>query len=318
MNPMFRLTNVTKRFGKQLVLDNVSLEAPPGVVIALLGENGAGKTTSIRILLGLLEADAGESEVLGLDSRQQGIEIRRRVGYVPDRPVLYGWMTVDEVGWFAAGFHGPRYHETYRRLVGQFSLPLDKKVKTLSKGMLAKVSLAVAMAHEPELLILDEPTSGLDPVVRREFLSSMVDVAAEGRTVLLSSHQIHEVERVADIVAILRGGKLIAVERLDELKREVREVTVVLNEGVAEPSLAPGTIISKQRSGPQWRALVRGVRDDDLLRLRASDAVIRIDVRTPSLEEIFVGYLHPDRVPGASGTWERDQDPTEAPAEVAP
>lgn len=318
MNPMFRMTRVTKRFGRQLVLDDVSLEAPPGVVIALLGENGAGKTTSIRILLGLLEAGTGDAEVLGLDSRHQGTEIRRRVGYVPERPTLYGWMTVDEVGWFAAGFHGPRYHETYRRLIGQFGLPLDKNIKSLSKGMLAKVSLAVAMSHEPELLILDEPTSGLDPVVRREFLSSMVDVAAAGRTVLLSSHQIHEVERVADLVAIIRGGKLIAVERLDDLKRDVREVTVVLSEGVAEPALVPGAIISKQRSGPQWRAIARGVRDEDLVRLKASDAVMRIDVRTPSLEEIFVGYLHPDRVPGASGVWPKERDVAEAPEEVVP
>ena len=300
---MFRLSNVTKRFGTTVALDEVTLEAPPGTVVALLGENGAGKTTSIKILLGLCDPDSGEAEVLGLKSRRQGREIRRRVGYVPDRPQMYGWMTVDEAGWFAAGFHEPSSYMQFCKLVKRFELTPNQKLKTLSKGQLAKVSLAVSMAHEPELLILDEPTSGLDPIVRRDFLSSMSDVAAEGRTVLLSSHQIHEVERVADIVAILRHGKLVVSERLDDLKQSVREVTLTLPSSSPDPVSFPGKLISQQRIGQQWRALVRDVTDDDLLSLQARADFARVDVRVPSLEEIFVGYLHPDKVPGAGGTW---------------
>ncbi len=303
MKAMFRLHDVTKRFGRTVALDDVSLEAPPGTVVALLGENGAGKTTSLKILLGLSDADGGEAEVLGLNSRRQGREIRRRVGYVPDRPQMYGWMTVDEAGWFAAGFHGPNTYSQYCKLVKRFELSPSQKLKTLSKGQLAKVSLAISMAHEPELLILDEPTSGLDPIVRRDFLSSMSDVAAEGRTVLLSSHQIHEVERVADIVAILRKGKLVVSERLDELKQSVREITLTLPAEAPLPTDIPGRLISQQRIGQQWRALVRDVEVDDLLSLQARADFARVDVRVPSLEEIFVGYLHPDKVPGAGGTW---------------
>ena len=217
-------------------------------------------------------------------------------------------MTVDEAGWFAAGFHEPPTYARYGELIRKFELVSKQKLKTLSKGQLAKVSLAISMAHEPQLLILDEPTSGLDPIVRRDFLSSMADVAAEGRTVLLSSHQIHEVERVADIVAILRHGKLVVNERLDQLKLAVREITLTLPHGSPDPAEVPGTIISQQRIGQQWRALVRDLDDGALLNLQASNDFARVDVRAPSLEEIFVGYLHPDRVPGAGGLWLKDDE----------
>src|SRR5687767_1301763 len=224
MNPVIELNNVIKLYGQHAALDHVSLEVPAGVVFALLGENGAGKTTAIRLMLGLTEATAGEVRVLGLDSRRDGLEIRRRVGYLPERPTLYEWMTAAEIGWFTAGFYGDGFEHHYRTLIEGFRVPLDRKLSQLSKGMRAKVALSLAMAHSPELLILDEPTSGLDTMVRREFLESMVDIAAEGRTVLLSSHQIGEVERVADIVAIIHAGRLLVVERLDTLKATTRQL----------------------------------------------------------------------------------------------
>jgi ABC-2 type transport system ATP-binding protein len=267
------------------------LEVPAGVVFALLGENGAGKTTSIRIMLGLAEADSGQAEVLGLDSAKQGLEIRQRVGYVPERPTLYEWMTVEEIGWFTAGFYGGGFLPEYQRLIAQFGLPARKKLKTLSKGMYAKVVLALALAHQPELLILDEPTSGLDALVRREFLESMVDRAAQGQTVFLSSHQIVEVERVADIVAILCKGKLLLVEPLDKLKADVRRLTVTLKDEASAPPHFGGQILSQRRKARQWQALVRGTTDEQLAVLRGNGAVEDIDVHTPSLEDIFVAYM---------------------------
>ena len=162
--------------------------------------------------------------MLGLDPTRQGLEVRRRVGYVPEVPVLYDWMTVAEIGWFASAFHldaegtTSSYQYRYAELARGFDLPARKKIKALSKGMRAKVSLALALASDPSLLILDEPTSGLDVLVRREFLESMVDLAGAGRTVLLSSHQIGEVERVASHVALLHRGKLVLAEPLDELE----------------------------------------------------------------------------------------------------
>ncbi len=297
MTSVLRLDKITKWYRDQLALDNVSLEVPPGVVVALLGENGAGKTTALKILLGLVDADAGQAEVLKLDSRTQGDEIRRLVGYVPERPTLYEWMTIAEIGWFAAGFYRAGYLAMYRDLVGQFELPESRKIKDLSKGMRAKVALALGMAHEPELLILDEPTSGLDPLVRREFLESMVDVAAGGRTVLLSSHQIGEVERVADIVAILKNGKLLAVERLDDLKSQTRELTLTLNNGAPYLSDVPGQVISRREHDRQWRLLVRHLDENRLESFRSLAQVRDVEVRTLNLEEIFVGYMRAGEEP---------------------
>jgi ABC-2 type transport system ATP-binding protein len=291
MKPVIRLDKVTKRFRGELALDNVSLEVPPGVVFALLGENGAGKTTAIRILLGLLEADAGQAEVLGLASDRQGLEIRRRVGYVAERPTLYDWMTVAETGWFAAGFYPDGFLTHYQQLVRQFELPGHRKLKALSKGMRAKVALAVAMAHDPDLLILDEPTSGLDTLVRRQFLESMVDRAAAGKTVFLSSHQIGEVERVADIVAILHDGKLVLVEPLDVLKSQICELTITLQGDSLDLPPIAGQLLSQHRRARQWQLLVRGLADDQLAALENHPAIQTVDARTPSLEEIFVAYM---------------------------
>jgi len=305
MNPVLRLNKVSKRYRGQTALDDVSLEVPPGVVVALLGENGAGKTTTLKILLGLIAADSGEAEVLRLDSRTQGEEIRRRVGYVPERPTLYEWMTIAEIGWFAAGFYPAGYLQKYRELVQEFELPADRKVKQLSKGMRAKLALALGMAHEPELLVLDEPTSGLDPLVRREFLESMVDVAAAGRTVLLSSHQIGEVERVADIIAILKQGKLVAIERLDDLKNQTRELTLTTNNGKPYLSDVPGEVISGKEQDRQWRLLVKNLDESRLETFRSLAQVRDVEVRTPNLEEIFLGYMRIDEEPPRGKETER-------------
>jgi ABC-2 type transport system ATP-binding protein len=294
MKPVFRLDHIVKRYGRQTALADLSLESPAGQVVALLGDNGAGKTTALRILLGLIEPDEGRSEVLGMDSRRHGEEIRRRVGYVPERPTLYTWMTVAEIGWFAAGFYPSGYLSKYQELVRGFQLPLDRKLKALSKGMLAKVSLALAMAHEPELLVLDEPTSGLDPLVRREFLESMVEVAAAGRTVLLSSHQLAEVERVADAVAVLKQGQLVLYERLDDLKSRIRELTVTFVNGSSQLPALPGTLIRSDGEDRQRRFLIRDLQEGDLETLRGDAQVRHVEVHHPSLEEIFVGYLRGD------------------------
>lgn len=291
MSTAIRLDHVTKRFGSQLALNDVSLEVAPGTVFALLGENGAGKSTTIRLLLGLVEPDSGHASVFGMESVTHSQEIRRCVGYVAERPTLYDWMTVDEIGWFTAGFYGGSFQTTYNELVQRFTLPRNKKLKTLSKGMRAKVALALSMGHDPDLLILDEPTSGLDTMVRRDFLESMVDRAALGKTVFLSSHQIHEVERVADIVGIMRSGQLIVVERLEKLKAEVQELTVTFSDSSGVPPLVAGELLRQQRRSRQWQLLVRNGERESIQQLSDYESVQNIEIRTPSLEEIFVAYM---------------------------
>ncbi len=291
MSNVIEIASVTKRFGRQTAVENVSLDVPRGVVFALLGENGAGKTTLVRMLLGLLELSAGQIKTLGLDSNRQGLAIRRRVGYLSERPTLYDWMTAAEIGWFTAGFYPDGFEFQFRKLVEQFSVPLDRKLSQMSKGMRAKVALSLAMAHRPELLVLDEPTSGLDTLVRREFLESMVDIAAEGRTVLLSSHQINEVERVADIVAIMRAGRVLLVERLDELKSRTRELTITVAENSFSPPPVAGEVVRSRRRTRQWQLLIRGADDEQLSTLGSQQGIVAVESRTPTLEEIFVAYM---------------------------
>jgi ABC-2 type transport system ATP-binding protein len=291
MSDVIEFVGVSKHYGRATALADVSLQVPAGVVFAVLGENGAGKTTSIKLMLGLTEPSAGEVRVLGLDSRRESLAIRRRVGYMPERPTLYEWMTAAEIGWFTAGFYGEGFEHRYRSLIDGFRVPIDRKLSQLSKGMRAKVALSLAMAHSPELLVLDEPTSGLDTMVRREFLESMVDIAAEGRTVLLSSHQIGEVERVADIVAIMHAGRLLVVERLDVLKQSTRQLAVTVAESATPLPRIEGQTIYARRRGRQWEVLVRGIDDLPIEALRFAPGVIAVESRTPSLEEIFVGYM---------------------------
>lgn len=292
MTPAIQLNGISKRFGKTVALDDVSFTVPQGVVCAVLGANGAGKTTAIRILLGLESPDKGKSEVLGMSSAKQSLDIRRRVGYVAEKPPLYDWMRVGEIGWFAAGFYPPGFQVTYSSYIAKFGLDPKQKIKTLSKGMRSKVALSLALAHTPDVLILDEPTSGLDPLVRREFLESMADVAAAGRTVLLSSHQVNEVERVADMVAILLGGKLIAFESLDDLKRGVKEVVATLPAVDSTPPEIPGQVVAHAKFGCDHQWMVRNLDEDRL----HDSSTGPFTVRSPSLEDILLVMLRESRI----------------------
>jgi ABC-2 type transport system ATP-binding protein len=297
---VIRIEGLVKRYRGQAAVDRLTLEVPEGSVFGLLGENGAGKTTTLQALLGLIRPNSGRLEVLGLDPSRQGFEVRRRIGYVPESPVLYDWMTVSEIGWFAAAFHldadgsTAGYQARYAELVRGFELPPKRKIKALSKGMRAKVSLSLALASDPPLLILDEPTSGLDVLVRREFLESMVDLAGAGRTVVLSSHQIGEVERVASHVALLHKGKLILAEPLDDLKAHTFLILVTFasrDHPEAPPEGRGLELIDAEDAPRQARWLVRAADRSACEALRALPGVEGLEIETPSLEEIYIGYM---------------------------
>ena len=256
MQSVISLQNVSKRFANTQALDEVTLDIPQGVVFALLGENGAGKTTMIRILTGFEKPDSGTATLLGSNCAKQGLEIRRKIGYVSDAPALYEWMTAEEIGWFTSAFYDDAFPDRYLELITAFDVPAGTRLKSLSKGQRAKVALALATAHDPELLILDEPTSGLDPMVRRKFLESMVDRAAMGRTVLLSSHQINEVERVADWVGIVHQGKMKLVQPLDVLRQSTYIVTATIDDPAATVALPPGEVLTESQNGRQMRCLL--------------------------------------------------------------
>lgn len=303
MNPIqFDSVSKTYRSGlfrtsKTNALEDVSFSVPSSSVTAVLGANGAGKTTAIRCLLGLERPESGSIGVLEMDPIKDGLEIRQRVGYVAEKPALYEWMSVSEVGWFASGFYPTGFESEYKRWCERFHLPTDVKIKSLSKGMRSKVALSLSLAHKPELLILDEPTSGLDPLVRREFLESMIGVAAEGRTVLLCSHQVAEVERVADSVVVLINGRLVCADRLDDLKRSVTELVAVRPEGAVDPASPPGQILAHTPLGSDDAWLVRNA---DAEKIRAWENVVGpVQQRQPGLEDILLAMLREARRPDA-------------------
>jgi len=281
------IENFTKRFGKVVAVDDLSLEVPEGSIFGLLGQNGAGKTTTIQTLLNLLQPTAGRLSVLGFDSVKDSLELRRRVGYLPEEPTYYGWMTVDEIIGFNAAFYPTWDDDLAEKLLEQLGLPRDRKLRDLSRGMQAKVGLVMALGARPEVLILDDPTSGLDAVVRREFLEAMINnVQSEGGTVFFSSHLIHEMERVVDEVALIHEGKLRMRASLEQLKLDFKKIRAVY------PGVVPDTfpIDSLVRTELEAHQALLTVSSYD----KAMDAALReagaesTEVLDLSLEEIFV------------------------------
>lgn len=222
-----QLRGVAKSFGKRLVLRDVSLTVETGKTYAFLGRNGEGKTTTIRMLLGLLKPEEGSIRVLGLDPQVDPIKLRDRVGYLAEDQVMYGWMRVEQLVRFVAPFYTNWDHDLARRYLDEFELPLRTKVKQLSKGQNVRLGLVLALAHRPELVILDDPALGLDPIMRKQFNRDLIThLQGEGRTVFYSSHLLDEVEPVADRVAILDGGQIVRDDDTDAIRDDVKRLFV--------------------------------------------------------------------------------------------
>ncbi len=198
-------------------------------------------------------------------------------------------------GWYASGFYETGFIERFSQIASDFNLPMETKIRDLSKGMRAKVALSLAMAFDPQLLILDEPTSGLDPLVRRAFLESMVDRAAAGQTVFLSSHQIHEVERVADYVAILHEGKLQVVSNLEDLKANVTLISYSLRDALLPPAIdfAATELLHRSQSGRSFQLLVRGFKPEMQEIMQRDSNLFDFKAVRPTLEELYIGFTQP-------------------------
>src|SRR5512136_2639057 len=223
--PVIRTRGLTRYFGARPAVYELNLEVPRGGVFALLGRNGSGKTTTIRMLLGLLEPTRGGGNILGHDIRALPPEARARIGYLTEEHQLYGWMSVRDCGDFQAHFYPAWNEKIFRGIIGHFGLRPTAQVKYLSRGERAGLCLALTLAPEPELLILDDPAMGLDPVARRSLIESMVYLTRRAdRTIFFSSHQLPDVERVADHIAVLDHGSLRACCPLDAFRNSVRQV----------------------------------------------------------------------------------------------
>jgi ABC-2 type transport system ATP-binding protein len=290
MSAVIEIHKVSKFYPGKRAVDRLSLTVPRGAIFALLGDNGAGKSTTIRILNGLTPPDHGWAQVLGHDTWQDASLLRQRIGYVPERPKFYDWMTVQEIGWFTSGFHRQGYLDRYRHLTDQFLLEPRARLSTLSKGQYAKVGLALALAIDPEVLILDEPTSGLDLLVRREFLASMVRLAGQGRTILISSHQVAEIERVASHAAFMHGGRVLLAAAMDELRDLLVRVRLRCD-GTPPLGQALGSVLQEQRVGGRWQVILREPDRKALDRLRGSPGIHDYEEAPLSLEEVYCALL---------------------------
>jgi beta-exotoxin I transport system ATP-binding protein len=211
-------SSLTKTYGAISALAELDLRVEPGQVFGYLGPNGAGKTTTIRLLLGLQRPTRGRAAVLGLDAQADSVEIHRRIGYLPGELALYPRLNGRQhLDWFARA-RGTHDEGLAAELCERFQVVLDRPARELSKGNRQKLGLVLAFIHRPELLLLDEPTSGLDPLMQDEFERLVRETVAEGRTVFLSSHELDEVQRLADRVAIIRSGRLVASDTVERLR----------------------------------------------------------------------------------------------------
>jgi ABC-2 type transport system ATP-binding protein len=278
------------RYRGKSALEGLSLRVPVGAVYAFLGDNGAGKTTTMKVLTGQAPPDLGRAAILGLDCWSNATELRHRVGYMPERPRFYDWMTVSEVGWFTASFHRPGFLPRFREWAERLGLDPSKRLKELSKGGYARVGLALALAPDPEVLLLDEPTSGLDLLTRREFLASLAGLAAAGRTVFITSHSIAELERACTHVGLLREGKMILSAPLEEVRKKVRRVSLRFADSPPDPA-GLGTVLEKNGTGRFWQVLVRDPDPEAVAALRRRPGVSDVEDSPVSLEEVYAGLM---------------------------
>jgi ABC-2 type transport system ATP-binding protein len=302
---MITIQGLKKSFRRTDALRGVHLGVPAGRVTAFLGPNGSGKTTTIKCAMNLLERDAGEIEVLGVDATKLGPDQWRQIGYVSENQQLPDWMTVPQLLDYVRPMYGEFWDREFeKKLLAEFELPMETRLKSLSRGQRMKAALLSSLAYRPKLVVLDEPFSGLDALVRDEFLKGLLELTeTEGWTVWISSHDIEEVERFADRVAVLNAGRVDLEEDVETLQARFREVEVVFDG--EPPELQP------HRHWMNLRVAGRAVRFIDskyeenrslpALRERLP-AALRVDERPMSLREIFVALARTYRLENRSTT----------------
>ena len=295
MGAVLEIRGLTKRYGNVVGVRDLTLELAPGEVLGFLGPNGAGKTTTIRVVLDLIRPTEGSVRVLGLDARRDSVAIRRRLGYLPGDLVLYERLTARELlGYFARLREGVT-RERIEALAARLELDLDRPIRSLSSGNRQKVGVLQAFVHEPELLVLDEPTSELDPLMQAVVHELVREAADRGAAVFFSSHQLAEVERIADRVAIIRRAELVAVDTVTALRSRAPRLVDVRFAGPVDPApfRALEPVSAVEGDGVRLRFRVHGP-VDGLVKELARHEVVELLAREPDLEEIFMAYYRGD------------------------
>ena len=293
--PVIATRGLSKDYGSGRGLFGLDLEVGQGEVFGLLGPNGAGKSTMLRLLLDLIKPTAGSARVLGLDSISDSLEVRGRVGFLPGDLALYPKLTGGGVLEYFTQLRGGVDRRVRDALVERFDAVLDRPIRQLSTGNRQKLGLVQAFMHEPELLILDEPIAGLDPLVQRSFHSLLSEVRAQGRTVLLSSHTLSEVERVTDRLAILRNGRLVVVDSVENLRRvavQRLEIEFAAPVDPAEFRALPGVVDAAAVDATVTVSFEGSA--DPVVKVAASHYVRAVRPQDGDLEDIFLRYYRTD------------------------
>ena len=286
-DPVIELSHVSKRFGRTPVLRDLSLRVPAGKTYAFLGRNGAGKTTSIRMMLGLLRPDSGTVRVLGKDPRYDPMAVRRAVGYLAEDQQMWGWMKIGEILRFMAPFY-PTWDMRYaEELLDKWQLAAGTKIKHLSKGQNVRLGLLLALAHRPRVVILDDPALGLDPIMRKDFMRDVVThLQGNNVSVFFSSHLLYEVEPVADMVGILHNGSLVVESETEALRESVKRLIVPTEHSDRAKDLPE--VLDVRREAHRVAVTVR---DAKLACTQLAEAGISPEVVDLNLDEIFEAYV---------------------------
>ena len=291
--PVIDINRLVRRYGRTEAVNGLNLQVQPGRCYGFFGRNGAGKTTTIKCLLNLLRPTSGEVRVFGLDPARHEVAVKSRLAYVPDHVAFYPWMTVRETLDYFASFRETWNRETERALLGQFRLDPRQKTTHLSKGQRTQLALIAAICPEPELLVLDEPTSGLDPIVRREFIQTVIGAYQEGdpgrRTVFVSTHLISEFEGLIDEFTIIEGGRDVLTLDADAARERYQKIHARFASEPVHLDLAGASV---RRRGRDIEVLVNGNATDVLDRLKARSPEM-LTTEALTLEEIFVATLQP-------------------------
>ena len=288
---------LAKFFGKTRAVDGLNLNVPRGSVYGFLGRNGAGKTTTVKTLLGLLHSTAGSAEVLGYDIRRDLVSILERTGFVPENKTLFGTLTPAQLVHFNQGYFPKWSGELVARYAELFEIPMETQFAKLSSGNKTKVCHLLALCQGADLLILDEPSMGLDPVITDLLLRVLVeDHVSEGRTVFLSSHQLAEVERIADWVGIIEKGRILLETRLEDIRQNYRLIRAAAE---TAPAVSSPDLVAVQSSENFRSYLVRRDAEDFAAMLRVKGMTI-LEVLPVNLEEVFLGLTRKE-VPCISG-----------------
>ena len=285
---------LTKYYGSSLAVDHLNLQIPRGCICGFVGRNGAGKTTAIKLMLGLLNPTAGSSKLLGCDSTNLTPTIRQRVGYVAEGHRLFRWMSIAELERFQRAFFPKQWDKSFfANMIEYFGLSKKQKIRHLSAGQRAQVSLALALAANPELLIMDDPTRGLDAAIRRQFLEGMIKlIMRQGRTILFSSHILGDVERVADRIAVIDKGVLRANCSLEQFQEAVKKVILSFDDAVPAEVDIEG-LLHCRRSEKELEVTLVGTNEQKIDEWAKSAGATQYKILQMNLEDQFIEFTAP-------------------------